>query len=49
MRRCNRSQRGCLLFSISISPYALLLRRGVHNYCCGDDERLNLGKMDFNI
>ena len=48
MMRCNQSQRGGLLFSISMPPCALLLRRGVHN-CCGDDERLNLGKVDFNI
>ena len=48
MRMFNQSQRGGLLFSISMSPCALLLRRGVYN-CCGADERLNLGKFDFNI
>ena len=48
MRKCNQSQRDGLLFSIYMSPCALLLLRGVHN-CCGADERLNLGKNDFNI
>ena len=46
MRKCNQSQRDGLLFSIYMSPCALLLLRVVHN-CCGADERLNLGKIDF--
>ena len=46
MRKCNQSQRCGLLFSIPVPPHALLLRGGVHNYCCGADERLNLGKFD---
>ena len=48
MRRCSQSQRGGLLFSISMPVCALLLRRGVHN-CCGAEERLKLEKDDFNI
>ena len=39
---------GGLLFSISMPPCALLLRRGVHN-CCGADECWNLGKIEFKI
>ena len=48
MRRYNQSQRGGLLYSISMPPCALLLCRDVHT-CCGADERLNLGKFDFSI
>ena len=39
---------GGLLFSISMPPCALLLRKCVHN-CCGADERWNLGKIEFKI